>query len=61
MKAFYPVLLGAVVLLLHAAAFVYLRWRSRRHRSYRLRSKDGTILQVTMLGPFRRGKGRGRK
>lgn len=57
MSALYPVLIGLVVLVLYALAFLYLRWRSRRHRIARLRTPYGGIVQVEVLGPYKRGKG----
>jgi hypothetical protein len=43
----------ASIVLLHAVGFVW--WR-RRPRTYQLRSKDGGVLQVTKLGPYRRNR-----
>lgn len=50
------VVVGLVVVL-HALGFLWWRHVSRS-RTYQLRTKDGSVLQVTKLGPYRRRSNR---
>lgn len=45
----------AILVLVQPLGYSWYRWRQRKHR-YHLRSKDGGIIQVEMLGPFKRRK-----